>query len=122
MKILLALFAVLAALAAVAVLAVVQLVIKLAPLLVLLAVAVVVAKAVQARRRPPPPLMPALPPAQRVTPAVTAPPRPVGWAPQARRVGAVAGVDGARAGGVAASAHRDRRRCGGGRAPWLIPR
>ena len=52
MKILLALFAVLAALAAVAVLAVVQLVIKLAPLLVLLAVAVVVAKAVQARRRP----------------------------------------------------------------------
>ena len=67
----------------IAVLAVVQLVIKLAPLLVLLAVAVVVAKAVQARRRPPPPLMPALPPARRVTPAVTAPPRPVGWAPQA---------------------------------------
>ena len=72
MKILLALFAVLAALAAVAVLAVVQLVIKLAPLLVLLAVAVVVAKAVQARRRPPPPLMPALPPAFAVTvPVVT---------------------------------------------------
>ena len=84
MKVLLALFAVMAAVVAVLALTVVQIVIKLAPVLALLAVAVVVTKAVQARRRPHPLQISALPPARTVAPAAMAPPaRPVGWASQA---------------------------------------